>query len=224
MGRAASVTYDDADARSVTGGMRSPVDRGRLGIYAAFGASVAALPLPWLPDSLVRRVRGALVHDVAVRHGLSLTRDARDVLAEPSGPDGPRSLLAQAARFVGGRVAAKTFARLGILGMIWPLRDALRTFVLGHLFDRYLAIARIERAVRIDAAEARRVRQAIDGALARALTVEPPPMPEPSAIDDQRDAMTALLDGLLGLAAGVPGRLVHRLDAAFDDVLAHASD
>jgi hypothetical protein len=220
MARAAPVTYDD-DARSVTTS-RTPVERSRLGVYAALGASVSSVPLPWLPDSLVRRVRGALVHDVAVRHGVSLTRDARDVLAEPSGPDGPRSLLQQAARFVGGRVAAKTFARLGVFGALWPLRDALRTYVLGHLFDRYLDVARVERAVRIDAAEARRVRQAIDGALARALTVEPPPVSEPAAIDDQRDAMTALVDGLLGLAAGVPGRLVHRLDAAFDDVLAHA--
>lgn len=215
------MTYDPADARTVAS-VRSPVDRGRIGVYAALGASVSAVPLPWLPDSLVRRVRGALVHDVAVRHGLSLTRDARDVLAEPSGPDGPRSLLSQAARFMGARVAAKTFARLGFLGALWPMRDALRTFVLGHLFDRYVEIARVERAVRIDASEARRVRQAIDGALARALTVEPSPQPEPAPIDDQRDAMTALLDGLIGLAAGVPARLVHRLDAAFDDLLGHA--
>jgi hypothetical protein len=33
--------------------------------------------------------------------------------------------------------------------------------------------------------------------------------------------MTAFIDGMLGLAAGVPSRLVGRLDAAFDDLLAH---
>ena len=75
--------------------------------------------------------------------------------------------------------------------------------------------------MRIDASEARRVRQAVDGALARALTVEAPVEQEPTAIDDQRDALTAFVDGLLGLAAGVPDRLVGRLDAAFDDLLAH---
>ena len=65
------------------------------------------------------------------------------------------------------------------------------------------------------------MRQAIDGALARALTVVPPATEEPTVIDDQRDAMTAFIDGMLGLAAGAPGRLVGRLDAAFDDLLAH---
>src|SRR6202008_3528231 len=48
----------------------SPVERSRLGVYAAIGASAGAVPLPWIPDVLVRRVRGALVHDVAVRPGL----------------------------------------------------------------------------------------------------------------------------------------------------------
>jgi hypothetical protein len=201
--------------------MRSPIEGGRLGVYTALGASVSAIPLPWVPDSLVRRVRGALVHDIAVRHGLSLTQDARDVLCEPSGPDGPRGLLAQAVSYLGVRLAARTLTRFGPIGMVWPVRNALRTFVLGHLFDRYLEAGRTERAVRVDVDEARRVRQAIDGALARALTVEAPPAEEPTVIDDQRDAVTALMDGLLGLAAGVPGRLLGRLDAAFDDLLAH---
>src|SRR5258708_753294 len=68
----------------------SPADGTRLGVYAALGASVAAVPLPWIPDALVRRVRGALVHDIPVRHGLSLTGDARDALAEPSVLDAAR--------------------------------------------------------------------------------------------------------------------------------------
>jgi hypothetical protein len=214
------LTRDDAESVP-TVGLRSPVDRGRLGVYAAVGASVGAVPLPWVPDSLVRRVRGALVHDVAVRHGLSLSRDARDVLSEPAGPDGPRGLVAQTLRFVGVRLAARALTRFGPLRLLWPVRNALQTYVLGHLFDRYLEQGRIERAVRVDAGEARRVRQAIDGALARALTVEAPPAEEPTVIDDQRDPATAFVDALLGLAAGVPGRLVGRLDAAFDDLLAH---
>jgi hypothetical protein len=216
---------DDArpgTATLVGGSHASPVEAGRIGVYTALGAGVAFVPLPWLPDSLSRRIRGALVHDVAVRHGLSLTRDARDVLSEPVGPDGPRSLLSQAARFLGARFAVKTLTRFGPMGLVWPARAALLTFTLGHLFDRYLELGRIERAVRIDADEARRVRQAIDGALARALTVDAGFAPEPTTIDDQRDAMTALLDGVLGVAAGVPGWLVKRLDAAFDDLLVHA--
>ena len=221
MSNATPLTRDDPDARPVAFG-RSPVGASRLGVYAALGATIGAVPLPWLPDSLVRRVRGALVHDIAVHHGLSLTRDARDVLAEPMGPDGPRSLLSQAARFLGARFAARTLTRFGPLALVWPARAALRTYTLGHLFDRYLELGRVERAVRIDVEEARRVRQAVDGALSRALTVHAASRPDPTTIDDQRDAITALIDGLLGVAAGVPERLVQRLDAAFDDLLAHA--
>jgi hypothetical protein len=220
MAHRSPVTRDEVDSLPAVS-PRSPVERGRLGVYAALGASVGAVPLPWVPDSLVRRVRGAVVHDVAVRHGVSLAPEAREVLSEPAGPDGPRGLIAQTARFLGLRFARRTLTRVGPVRLVWPVRDAFRTYVLGHLFDRYLELGRVERAVRIDADEARRVRQAIDGALARALTVEAPRAEEPTVIDDQRDAMTAFLDGMLGLAAGVPGRLVGRLDAAFDDLLAH---
>jgi hypothetical protein len=209
------------DAETLPTVARPVVDGGRLGVYAAIGATVGAVPLPWVPDSLVRRVRGAVAHDVAVRHGVSLTSEARDVLCEPSGPDGPRGVLAQTLSFVGVRLALRVLKRIGPVRMVWPLRNAVQTYVLGRLFDRYLQHGRTERAVRVDAGEARRVRQAIDGALARALTVEPPAASEPTAIDDQRDATTAFVDTMLSLAAGTPGRLMGRLDAAFDDLLAH---
>jgi hypothetical protein len=214
------IADDAADRLQTSAG--APVDPGRLGVYTALGASVAALPLPWLPDALSRRVRGALVHDIAVRRGLSLTREARDLLAEPSGPDGPRGVVAQALRFFGVKLAARLFARFGPIGMFWPVQQALRTFALGRLFDRYLERARTERAVRIDVDEARRVRRAIDAAFARAITVQVAPAEEPAAIDDQRDATTALVDALLGIAAGVPERLLRRLEVAFDELLVHA--
>jgi len=212
----------DGGASTAVAGLRSPADRGRVGVYAALGASVGALPLPWIPDSLARRVRGALVHDVAVRHGLSLTNEARAVLADPWKSDAPRGVMAQAVRFVGVRLVARTLTRFGPLGALWPARNALLTFALGHLFDRYLATARTERAVRIDLDEARRVRAAIDAAVLRALSVPTPAVDEPTIIDDQRDATTALVDGLLGVIAGVPGRLLARLEEGFDEALAQA--
>jgi hypothetical protein len=212
-----TITREDA-AGIPTVGIRSAANRGRLGTYSAIAASVTALPLPWLPDSLLHRVRGALAHDVAVRHGLSLTREAREILAQPSA-DGPRGLASQAMRYLGVRFAIRAMARFGPIAFVWPLRHALRTYVLGHLFGRYLDVGRTERAVRIDIAEARRVRHAIDGAMARALTVEAPAAHAPTEIDDQRDSATALVDTLLGLAAGLPDRFMRRLDAAFDDLL-----
>ena len=178
------------------------------------------MPLPWVPDALARRVRGALVHDVAVRHGLSLAHEARDLLADPSSPDHPRGALAKTVRYVGVRLALRTLTRVGPAGMIWPLRHAIQTYALGHLFDRYLAGGRKQETVRIDVEEARRVRHAIDGALTRALSVVAVPVSEPDAVDDQRDPTTALVDGLLVGAAGVPARLMRRLDAAFDELLA----
>jgi hypothetical protein len=216
-----TITRDEAE-QPLTTSTRSAIDRSRLGVYTFLGASVAALPLPWVPDSLLRRIRGALVHDFAVRHGLSLTPEARAIFAEPSGPDGPRGLGSQALRYVGVRLAVRALARFGPVAAIWPLRDALRTYALGHLFHRYLDVSRSARAVRIDAEEARRVRSAVDGALARSITVEASPAEKQAAIDDQRDAMTAFIDGVLGLVAGVPDRLVGRLDAAFDELLARA--
>jgi hypothetical protein len=104
--------------------------------------------------------------------------------------------------------------------MFWPIHHAVQTYALGHLFDRYLGRGRTRQEVRIDAEEARRVRRAIDGALAHALSVSAAPEPEPATVDDQRDSTTALVDGLLGGAAGVPARLMRRLDASFDDLLA----
>jgi hypothetical protein len=217
MARAASIEQRPTSSTSLVS--RPTVERGRLGVYAAMGASVAAVPLPWLPSSLARRVRGALLHDIAVRHGVSLTPEARTALADPGALDAPRGWVEQGMRFVGIRLAARAMARLGPIGMVWPVRDAVRTFALGHLFDRYLASLRTERAVRIDVEEARRVRRCIDGAFARAVTLAPEPLEEPTPVDDQRDAMTALLDGLFSLAAGVPDRLVRRLDLAFDELV-----
>ena len=198
-----------------------PVDRGRLGVYAAIGASVGGMPLPWLPDAFARRVRGALVQDVATRHGLSLTREARNVLAEPSGPDGPRGILAQAVRFFGARVVLRLLTGFGPAALVWPLRHALGTYLLGHLLDRYLDRLRTERAVRIDVEEARRVRLAIDGAVLRAITVVTPTVPQPAVIDDQREASAVLFDTCLGLAASVPSRLMVRLESAFDELFVH---
>jgi hypothetical protein len=188
-------------------------------VYAAIGASLASAPLPWLPDAFARRVRGALLHDVAARHGLSLAREARELLAEPSGPDGPRGILAQALRFFGARLAIRALTSLGPIAFVWPARNALGTYLLGHLFDRYLEQSRTERAVRIDVEEARRVRLAIDGAVVRALTIVTPPVDDLPVIDEQRDAASVVVDTLLEMAAGLPARLMLRVETAFDELL-----
>jgi hypothetical protein len=191
---------------------------GRLGTYTLLGAMSGTVPLPWIPDAIVRRVRGALVHDLTARHGLSLSAEARAILADPTGPDGGQSYLKQGLTFAVTRV----LGRIGPLAMVGPVRTALGTFVLGHLLERYLDTARMVRSVRIDVEEARRIRRAIDQAVIYALTTEGMPSREdsPFGSEDLRDQTTQIVDGVLISMASAPGWLVRRLDAAFDETLA----
>lgn len=197
---------------------RSKLGGGRLGTYTMLGAACGIVPLPWVPDATVRRVRGALVHDLTSRHGLSLTPEARLILVEPNGSDGPRGFLKQGVTFA----VTKVLGRFGPLAVIPPVRSALGTFVLGHLLQRYLETARSVRSVRIDIEEARRVRHAIDQALLYSLTTEARPSREdsPFAPEDLRAQSEQVVDGVLISIASTPGWLVRRLDAAFDEVLA----
>jgi uncharacterized protein (DUF697 family) len=212
---------DDADRISETKRSdvvgRSQLGGGRLGTYTVLGAVCGVVPLPWVPDATVRRVRGALVHDLTSRHGLSLTHEARTILVEPNGTEGPQGFLKQGATFAITRV----LGRIGPFAFIPPVRSALGTYVLGHLLQRYLETARTARAVRIDVEEARRVRRAIDQALLYALTTEARPSREdaPYAPEDLREGNEQLVDGVLISIASMPGWLVRRLDAAFDEVL-----
>ena len=209
---------DELASRASTTLTRQPLGGGRLGTYTMLGAVCGVVPLPWVPDATVRRVRGALIHDLTARHGLSLTSEARALLIEPYNAEGKRSLLKQGARFAVGRV----LGRFGPLAMIGPVRSALGTFALGHLLERYLEVARTARSVRIDVEEARRVRRAIDQSLLYALTTEAHPNSEETlhAPEDLRDQGEQIVDGVLISIASMPGWLVRRLDAAFDEVLA----
>ena len=207
---------DDAEKRS-DALTRTPLGGGRLGTYTMLGAACGVVPLPWIPDATVRRVRGALVHDLTSRHGLALTPEARTLLVEPNGTEGPRGLLNQGARFAVGKV----LGRFGPFALIAPVRSALGTYALGHLLQRYLESSRTARSVRIDIEEARRVRRAIDQAIVFALTTEARPSREesPHAPEDLRDKGEQVVDGVLISIASMPGWLVRRLEAAFDDVL-----
>ena len=197
--------------------VRRQLGVGRLGTYTMLGAACGIVPLPWIPDATMRRVRGALVQDLTSRHGLSLTPEARGLLVEPNGTEGPRGFLNQGARFA----VSKVLGRFGPLALISPVRSALGTYVLGHLLQRYLETARTARSVRIDIEEARRVRRAIDQALIYSLTTEARPSREdaPYAPEDLRDQGDQIVDGVLISIASMPGWLVRRLEAAFDEVL-----
>lgn len=212
------MTTDDLEPRPTRIPLsRRPLSKGRVGAYTTLGAATRLVPLPFVPDALIKRVRGALAHDLATRYGLALAPEAREVLASPSAEALPKGFVAAGVRFALGRV----LGRVGPLALLLPVRAAVDTFLLGHLLERYLETARTTRSVRVDLDEARRVRRAMDQAILYAITTEGTPLalPEEPPVEDLRDAATRVTDGVLQRLAGTPGWLLARVEAAFDDVL-----
>lgn len=190
---------------------------GRLSVMALIGLAAGALPLPFVPGAVLKRVRGALAHDIAARYGLSLTDEARREMAQPSRTARSGALIATIAF-----VARRTFRRFGMLGLVPPVTAWLEVYALGLLFDRYLERVRASQALRIHEGEAKLVRKAIDGALSRALSPNldlPPRQGVSEPAEELRTLSTRLFDGVLLAAAAIPDHLRRRLEAAFDAVL-----
>ena len=187
---------------------------GRLAILTALVMGANAVPLPLLPDFMIARVRGAIAHDTATRHGLSLTKDARTILA--SADPESRAL----ARRTGEAVLRQLARRVGPLAVLATLSRGLEAYALGLLFDRYIQRFRASGSVRIDIDEARRVRDAIDRSVLRVLSPALKPsltMVRPGA-EDLRPEATRLLDSILLTGASLPSYLERRLEAAFDEI------
>ncbi|HQP35893.1 MAG TPA: hypothetical protein PLI95_11950 [Polyangiaceae bacterium] len=201
----------------------SPYAGARLGVLTSLGALSGAVPLPFIPAKMLRSIRGAIAHDVATRHGVSLSAAARDALAEPDSSDARRADLLRVASFV----AARVLKRLGPIGFVAPALAGLDAFVLGHLLQRYFALHRHLADRRMGRDEAASVRHSVDRALLRALSpglrtprddvAELPP-------EDARDDTTRLTDGVLLFAASLPGFFVRRLETAFDELMFPGDD
>ena len=209
---ASSSTTDDA-----TLAQSSPAPSGRLAVLSAYALAASAIPLPFLPDRLVRRVRGALVHDVGSRHGLSFTSDARELLANPGSPD--RHALVNAAENVFRMLVRRFVAPLGALS---AAARGVEVYAFGLLLERYVREVRPRGAVRVHLEEARAVRDAIDRAVVRAVspTLGPAPTTETAGVEDLRDEMTRWIDAALLTSASVPSYVERRHEAAFDEIVA----
>jgi hypothetical protein len=220
MARAAS-SEDELTSGRTAALERAQFGGGRLGTYTALGAATGIVPLPWIPDAIARRLRGALVHDLVSRHGLSLTPDARKALVDPTSEEGGAKKYFKAGAIF---AATRVLGRFGPLALLGPIRSAVGTFVLGHLVERYVESYRTARSLRIEVDEARKLRETIDRALVEALTTDGARAPEdpPYAVDDLRDGTTQVVDGVFISIASAPGWLVRRLDAAFDAIWASA--
>jgi hypothetical protein len=187
---------------------------GRLAILTALVMGANAVPLPLLPDLVIARVRGAIAHDTAARHGLSLTRDARAVLA--SADPESRAL----ARKAGEAVLRQVAKRLGPLAVVATLSRGLEAYALGLLFDRYIQRFRASGSVRIDIDEARRIRDAIDHSVVRVLSpaLRPALTTVRPGAEDLRTEATRFLDSILLTGASLPSYFERRLEAAFDEI------
>ncbi len=191
-------------------------------MYAALGAYTGTIPLPWVPGAILRRVRGALLHDLTASQGLSLTREARDTLSDARGPRQTPRLAMRALRIVGNQLARRTLAALGPMGFVRPVREATQTYILGHLFERYLRLHRTREGHVIDADEASHIRAAVDGALVHAIAGTSDESGERTNAASDIDPAAAFVDRVLQQVARIPERMTRRLDAAFDDLIENA--
>lgn len=190
--------------------------RGPLVVLTSVALAASAVPLPFLPDRVIARIRGAIAHDVLARAGLSLTTDARAILAATD-TTGGRAILRKAADLL----TTSVLKRLGPVGIVTTALRAAEVYAFGYLLERYVRRVRRIKAVRVHDAEARRVREAIDRAVMRAFSpsLRTEATTLETGVEDLRDEFTRWIDLLLLAGASLPSHLDRRLDAAFDDVI-----
>ena len=196
----------------------SPPSRGKLAILTSVALAASAIPIPFVPDRIIGRIRGALAHDVLARAGLCLTSDARAIFADPDRGSGGRVLLRKAANLL----TLSVLKRLGPIGIVTSAASAAEVYAFGYLLDRYVTRVRRTGTVRIHDVEARRVREAIDKAVLRAFSpsLKAESTTIAAGIEDLRDEFTRWIDVLLLAGASLPSHVDRRLDAAFDEVVA----
>jgi len=207
-----------SDAPSSSSVATSPTipTTGRLAILTGLSLAASAIPLPFLPDRIVLQIRGAVAQDIAARHGVSLTGDARAALAHTSGESPVRQLLKNAIGFLSKTVLKK----LTPIAAFSTASSAAEVFALGLLFEHYLEHHRARGTVRINAEEARELRHRIDKAVLRAFSpaLKPQAVPLLPGVEDLRDEFTRWVDSALLLSASLPSYLERRLLSAFDEV------
>jgi hypothetical protein len=191
---------------------------GRLGLLTAAAVGALAIPLPILPDRIVSRLRGAIAHDTASRHSISVTSDARKILADVDRDSGGKNLARKAAEALGIAVLRRG---LGPLGALTTVARALEVYAFGHLFERYLVRVRRSSSVRMHGDEARKIRETIDRAVLHALapTLRPSSITIGGAVEDLRDEFTRWIDTAILTGASLPDYIERRLEAAFDEVV-----
>ena len=196
--------------------MTANAPTGRLAVLSAASMGALALPLPVVPERVVGRLRGALAHDIAARYGLSMTADARKILADPS-RQGPQHIARTTFELIG-----RTLLSRGPLGALASVAGGLEVYAFGHLFERYVVRIRNTQAVRIGIDEAKLIRQLIDRSILRLLSpyLRLTSITMQDVVDDLRDEFTRWVDTAILTSASLPSYFERRLEAAFDEVAA----
>jgi hypothetical protein len=217
--RSARMSRPDVSASAVEVSAASP-PTGKLAVLTAYALAAATIPIPFLPDRVLLRIRGAVVHDISARHGVSLTSDARSVLASPDSEQ--RTRLSRVAEVV----ARQILRRAGPLGIMSSMSRGIEVYALGFLLERYFRDVRRMGAIRVQIDEARRVRDAIDKSIVRALSpaLRPAITTLAEGSEDLRDEFTRWLDALLLTTASIPSYLERRLESAFDQLVAETPE
>ncbi len=130
------MSENDAEA-TVVHSMPTPTS-GRLAVLTGLSVAASAIPIPFLPDRVVEQIRGAIAQDVAGRHGLSLTTDARAALAHTSS----ESTIRNAVRKGIGVLSKTVLKRLGPLAALSTAARSVEVYALGVLFDHYVSVHR----------------------------------------------------------------------------------
>jgi uncharacterized protein (DUF697 family) len=127
--------------------------------YGAISAALQRVLPPFVDEPFLRSVRGAMVDRVAKEAGVTLTAEARKLLASLEDPMSSRGRVERGARWLLARVVPG-------LGVVNSTLHLMSTFTAGALLRRYLARRpKSETGSVIDGFEATRVRRALKVAL-----------------------------------------------------------
>lgn len=129
-----------------------------VGVYAAITGLAGAIPVPLLDSAMSELSRGAAMRRVARRHGVTLTPDARSVLASPGSIHATSS---DRGRLV--KLALSSF--LAPIRIASRLEDAVGTLFSAVLLDHFLRRPDRPDGATLTEAEARRVRAATERAI-----------------------------------------------------------
>ncbi len=195
-------------------------------VYAAVAGLARAVPVPLLDTVLSELARGAAMRRVARRHGVVLTPDARAILA---GPGAVHATSTDRGRLLKSALST-VLAPFRIAARI---EDGVGTLLAAILLDYFLRRPERPRGAALTEAEARRVRAAMERAIAAsgfdalktiplgALRVLRRGFDALITADaEARSPLERMIDAILDGLADAPDELVDTLIHNFDEALA----